>query len=84
MKLSNNYMIFQSNNQMFLTNISNGDLFEINDVVNDIIQRCHCSSRKEDLVDFIFEKYKDEDGAFSKDDLLKFVEEMISNGIIIE
>ncbi len=82
MKISSNYEIVQSNNIIYLVNISIGDIFEINDVTKDILDFAEKTSSINALVNIIYKKYKTEDGVYTKADLTSFIKDLVENGIL--
>lgn len=82
MKLSKDYDVFASGHKLFLANIENGDLFEINDVVYDLVNACQFVDSVEELCAVIYAKYKNEDADYSKEDLKEFVDDMLRSGIL--
>lgn len=84
MKLAKAYNIFTSDSKMFLANIENGDLFEINDVVWEIVNMCTTSDSIDSLCDILFEKYKDDNVDYGKDKLKEYIFDMINSGFLEE
>lgn len=83
MDLSKEYNMVANNGHFFLVNISNGDIYEVNDVVKDLVD---CLEKFDDvnrLAELIFDKYKNNSDEFSKEDMKHFIEDLISEGIIV-
>lgn len=83
MKVSDSFSIVERENESFLVNVENGDVYLINDVTLDIVTLCKECEDIDSLCSFIYEKYSGE-GDYSKDDLKSFVCEMLQSGIIVE
>lgn len=83
MRVSNDYSVVKREDEFYLVNINNGDVFSINDVTLDIVTLCDRYDTVSALCDIVYGKYSGE-GNYSKEELLSFVQEMINNGIIIE
>ena len=83
MRISDDYSIVNREDDLYLVNVNNGDVFSINDVTLDIVTLCERCDTVSSLCNIVYEKYSGE-GDYSKEELLSFVQEMIQNGIIIE
>ena len=83
MIISKSYSIINRENESFLVNIDNGDIYLINDVTLDVVTLCEKFETIDALCDYVFSKYANE-GDYSKDELKLFVNNLIRNGIICE
>lgn len=82
MKIAKEYSVFASGDKLYLTNVNNGDLYEINDVAYDLLNACRDDINLGDLCQLIYEKYKEENTDYGMNDLRGFVNDMIQSGII--
>lgn len=81
MKKNANFSVVRRDEENYLVNIEDGDVYYINDVTLDILDSCEQFESQEKLCDFIYDKYSGE-GDYSKEELQNFIKEMIDNGIL--
>lgn len=82
MNISDKFSIVKRENENYLVNIEDGDVYYINGVTIDIVESCDKYDSIEELCDFIYSKYSDVDEC-TKEELVEFVNDMIKNEIIL-
>ena len=82
MKINDSYRIIKRENECFLANIENGDVYEINDVTLAIFEMCEHINDFQKLINDIYTKFQSSTDNYSKSELERFVSELISNGFI--
>ena len=81
MRIGDSFNVVQRDDECFIVNIDNGDVFLINDVTLDIVTQCGKYETIDDLCVSIYEKYSGE-GDYTKEELKSFLCEMVQSGII--
>lgn len=82
MKQNAEYVIIEREDEIYLTNINNGDIYQINDVVKSIIELCCEYDNVNDLASAIYKLYETESDEYSLSELSEFIEVLISNKVI--
>ena len=82
MKINEQYRITSNNDKIFLVNIINGDVYHINDVVQDILINISTEISINSLIEHIYTKYESSEGVYSKSDLESFINFLIEKKII--
>lgn len=82
MNISENFSVVKRENENYLVNIEDGDVYYINDVTIDIVECCNKYDSVDELCDFIYSKYSGVD-EYSKEELVEFVNNMIKDEIIL-
>lgn len=83
MKINGIYRIIKRENEIFLTNIEDGDVYEINDVTLAIFEMCERVDDLHELIDDIYTRFQSSTDNYSKSDLEHFILDLILNGFII-
>lgn len=82
MKINEQYTITSNNDEIYLVNIVNGDVYHINDVVQDILLSCSIEKTIDSLIDYIYTKYESYNSPYGKSDLESFIQSLIRKKII--
>ena len=83
MILNSQYSFGYNNEQHYLVNIDNGDVYQINDVTFDILSLCNKFNDIRSLAYEVYYRYQDTDENYSFDDLIEFINGLVHNNIII-
>lgn len=83
MILNSQYSFSYNNEQHYLVNIDNGDVYQINDVTFDILSLCNKFNDIMSLAYEVYYRYQDTDENYSFDDLIEFINGLVHNNIII-
>lgn len=83
MKIDEKFHIIKRDNEIFLTNLENGDVFKLNDVTLSIFELCEEVKSSQQLANMVFSIYNETPGDFTKSDLVDFIDELVKNGYII-
>lgn len=84
MKINSMYKIIKRENEFFLTNIKDGDVYEINDVTLAIFEMCEQINDFHELINSIYTKFQSSTDNYSKIELEHFVSNLISHGFIVD
>ena len=84
MKINSAYKIIKRENESFLTNIEDGDVYKINDVTLAIFETCELVKDFQELINNIYSRFQTSTDDYSKEDLKEFVLDLISNDFIID
>ena len=84
MKINSIYKIIKRENEFFLTNIEDGDVYEINDVTLAIFEMCERVNDFHELINDIYTKFQSSTDNYGKSELEHFVSDLISNGFIVD
>lgn len=84
MRLNDDYILLKRSNASYLTNVVNGDVYQLNDVSEDVFRLCNYTRDIDELADQIYQNYKDCPDDYGICDLKSFILEMIAMGIIVE
>lgn len=84
MKINDCYKIVKREDEILLTNIEEGDVYMINDVTLAIFETCEQCDDPQTLIDSIFAKFQCSTDNYSKEDLKKFILDLIANGFIAD
>ena len=83
MILNSQYCFSRNNGHQYLVNIDNGDVYQINDVTFDILSLCNRFNDIKSLAHEIYYRYQDANENYSINDLVEFINRLVSNKIII-
>lgn len=83
MKINKSYHILKRDNEFFITNIENGDVYLINDVTLCIFEKCDSVNTVDELTELIYKMFQNSNETYSKQDLKAFILELISNNFIL-
>lgn len=83
MILNSQYCFSYNNEQHYLVNIDNGDVYQINDVTFDILSLCNKFNDIKSLAYEVYYRYQDANENYSLDDLIEFINGLVCNNIII-
>ena len=83
MKINEQLHIIKRNEEIFLTNLENGDVYELNDVTLSIFELSMKVNTTQELADMVFSLYKDSSEDYTKNDLVDFIDWLRENGFII-
>ncbi len=82
MKINEQFHIIRRNDEIYLTNLENGDVYELNDVALSIIELSDKVQTPQELADRVFSLYEDSSGDYTKSDLMCFIDWLIKNDFI--
>ncbi len=82
MILNKNFKISKYGNIVHLVNINSGEVYKINEVTETIIRLIEEQRDLDYIIKITFEKFRDEDDSFSKEDLRQFILRLQTEGII--
>lgn len=83
MHMCDDLSILKRRNEILLVNTENGDVYEINDVVEFILQNCSEFLSADSLARKTYETFASENDDFSLEDLNAFISTLVDENIIM-
>lgn len=82
MRVNEQFHIIKRNDDIYLTNLENGDVYELNDVALSIFELSEKVNTTQELADRVFSLYEESAGDYTKSDLIDFIDWLMENGFI--